>query len=292
MRGVGYALVPLIVLLTASLIASVIGFAVVQVFDGLPLQKTINKITQGLLVLSIFPLMAWLKLNKTDLGFAPRNEFLKQLGQGFGLGFATLMPVFIVLTVLDINVPDLSQPWTLSWLLQKSSVAVMLSLLISLIEEPLFRGILLAGLLKKLPVPTAIIISAVYYACLHFIKTPHNIPAAEASFVDTLGLLVDAFANLLNPEILSAFLSLLMVGVFLGLLRTEGPMNLGLCIGCHTCWVSLIKMDKTLFNTNFDLDYAFLVSHYDGVIGPLVTVWLLLAVSGYWLWVRQKKRGY
>jgi membrane protease YdiL (CAAX protease family) len=289
MRGVGYALAPLMVLLMASLVASIIGFSVVQVFDGLPLQKTINKITQGLLVLSIFPGMIWLKLNKTNLGFAARNEFLKQLGQGFGLGFVTLMPVFIVLTVLGINVPDLSQPWTWSWFLQKSSVAVLLSLLISLIEEPLFRGILLAGLLKKLPVPAAISISAVYYACLHFIKTPHNIPAVEASFVDTLGLLVDAFANLLNPEILSAFLSLLMVGVFLGVLRTEGTANLGLCIGCHTCWVSLIKMNKTLFNTNFNLDYAFLVSHYDGVIGPLVTVWLLLAVSGYWLWRHKKK---
>jgi len=284
MRSVYYALVPLGVLLGAAVIASIGGFLLVQVFDTWSVQKVINKTTQALLVLSIFPAMAWLKLNKTDLGFAGRKQFGKQLLQGFGLGFATLMPVFIVLTVLKINVLDESQAWTLSWFFGKASLAVLLSLLISLIEEPLFRGILLAGLLRKLPVPAAIIISAAYYGCLHFIKSPHNIPASELTLGGTFGLLADAFANLLNPDIFSAFLALLMVGVFLGLLRTERQASLGLCIGCHTCWVTLIKMNKTVFNTDFNADYAFLVSRYDGVIGPLVTVWLLLAVLGYGFW--------
>jgi hypothetical protein len=107
---------------------------------------------------------------------------------------------------------------------------------------------------------------------------------ADLTLASTFALLVEAFANLLNPEIVTAFLALLMVGVFLGLLRTERKNSLGLCIGCHTCWVWLIKMNKTLFNTDFNADYAFLVSPYDGVIGPLVTVWLLLAVLGYCLW--------
>ncbi|MDD2725067.1 MAG: CPBP family glutamic-type intramembrane protease [Methylovulum sp.] len=289
MRTLFYALVPLLVLLFAAVLASVIGFFIVQVFDGLPVQKAINKTTQVLLVLSIFPAMAWLKLTKTDLGFAGRKLFFKQLGQGFGLGFVTLMPVFIVLTILKINVLDESQAWTLAWFLEKSSIAVLLSLLISLIEEPLFRGILLAGLLKKLPVSAAVIISSAYYACLHFIKTSQNIPTADLTLSSTFGLLVDAFANLLNPDILSAFLALLMVGIFLGLLRTGREASLGLCIGCHTCWVWLIKMNKTLFNTDFNADMAFLVSPYDGVIGPLVTAWLLLAVFAYWFWQRGKQ---
>ncbi len=287
-RAIYYALVPLWVLLLAALLASVMGFCIVQVFDTLPVQKVINKTTQALLVLSIFPAMAWLKLSKTDLGVANRQQFLRQLGQGFGLGLATLLPVFIVLTVLKINVLDESQAWTLAWFLEKASVSVLLSLLISLIEEPLFRGILLASLLKKLPVTAAVVISAAYYACLHFIKSTHDIPASALTLTSTFGLLAEAFANVFNPDILSAFLALLMVGVFLGLLRTGREASLGLCIGCHTCWVWLIKMNKTLFNTDFNADYAFLVSRYDGVIGPLVTVWLLAAVLGYWGWQRRE----
>lgn len=286
MRTWFYALVPLLVLLVATILASVIGFFIVQVFDGLPVQKVINKTTQVLLILSIFPAMAWLKLTKTDLGFAGRAVFIKQLGQGFGLGFATLIPVFIVLTVLKINVLDETQTWTMAWFLEKSSIAVLLSLLVSLIEEPLFRGILLASLLKKMPLPAAVVVSSAYYASLHFIKSTRDIPVADLTLANTFSLLAEAFANLFNPDILTAFLALLMVGVFLGLLRTERQASLGLCIGCHTCWVWLIKMNKTLFNTDFTVDAAFLVSPYDGVIGPLVTGWLLLAVLGYWLWRR------
>lgn len=288
MRSIIYAFVPLLVLLLAAVLATVIGFFLVQVYDGLPVQKLINKTTQVFLVLSIFPAMSYLALTKTDLGFAARPQFLKQLGQGFGLGFVTLMPVFIVLTVLKINVLDESQAWTLSWFLEKSSIALLLSLLISLIEEPLFRGILLAGLLKKLPMITAIIISSAYYACLHFIKSSNALPVEDLTLIKTFALLVDAFANVFNPDILSAFLALLMVGVFLGCLRTKREASLGLCIGCHTCWVWLIKMNKTLFNTDFNSEYAFLVSRYDGVIGPLVTGWLLLAVVGFCGWHRQK----
>ncbi len=34
---------------------------------------------------------------------------------GFGLGFITLIPVVILLTLLGVNVFDPSQPWTGAW---------------------------------------------------------------------------------------------------------------------------------------------------------------------------------
>jgi hypothetical protein len=45
-------------------------------------------------------------------------------------------------------------------------------------------------------------------------------------------------------------------------------------------------MNKKLFNTDFSSDYAYLVSSYDGVIGPLVTVWLMLAIAAYLIYRR------
>jgi len=76
----------------------------------------------------------------------------------------------------------------------------------------------------------------------------------------------------------------LLVGIFLGVLRAEVKESLGLCIGCHTCWVWQIKMSKNLFNTDSSSDYIYLVSSYDGVVGPLVTVWLSLAIIGYFVY--------
>ena len=169
------------------------------------------------------------------------------------------------------------------------AISLLLALIISLIEEPLFRGILLIGLNKKVPVMAAILISSTYYAALHFLSSKTDIPVQDLNVFSGFTLLGEAVSNLLNPNILSAFFALLMVGVFLAVLRTQVKASLGLCIGCHTCWVWQIKMSKKLFNTDFSSEYLYLVSSYDGVIGPLVTGWLMLAIAGYFAYQRFNK---
>lgn len=284
-RNIIYSLVPLLVLLAAASLACVVGYFVFQGIDGqLPLPKIITKSTQLFLVLSIFPAMAYLKLNKGDLGFAAKAVFLKQVLLGFGLGFATLMPVFIAEYALGIHIIDQTQQWTAGLLAKKMLISLLLALVISMIEEPIFRGILFAGLKKNLPVIAAILLSSTYYAALHFLDSQTEIPFEQADVFSGFPLLGEAFANLLNPEILSAFLALLMVGIFLGVIRAEVKESLGLCIGCHTCWVWQIKMSKSLFNTDFSSEYLYLVSSYDGVVGPLVTGWLSIAIIGYFVY--------
>jgi len=290
MRYLFYTIVPLLVLLTAISLACIVGYFIVQgIGDFVPFRKIISKSTQLFLMLSIFPAMAYLKINKEELGFAARSIFLKQLLQGFGLGFMTLMPIFIVQYVLKINVIDDTHTWTVGWVARNMSISLLLALIISLIEEPLFRGILLAGLNKKLPVMVAILISSTYYAGLHFLSSKTDIPVQDINLFSGFKLLDEAVGNLLNPNILSAFFALLMVGIFLGVLRTQVKASLGLCVGCHTCWVWQIKMSKQLFNTDFSSDYLYLVSSYDGVIGPLVTGWLILAIAGYFACQRINK---
>ncbi len=285
MRNIIYAIVPLLVLLATASLACIVGYFVMQgIGDQFTLSKIIHKSSQLFLVLSIFPAMAYLKFNKGDLGFAAKAVFLKQLFQGFGLGFVTLMPVFIVLYALGVNVIDEAQNWTAGLVAKKMAISLSLALLISMIEEPIFRGILFAGLKRKLPVIAAILISSTYYAALHFLDSHTEIPFQQVHVLSGFTLLGEAFANLLNPAILSAFLALLMVGIFLGVLRAQVKESLGLCIGCHTCWVWQIKMSKSLFNTDFNSEYLYLVSSYDGVVGPLVTVWLILAVGSYFVY--------
>jgi membrane protease YdiL (CAAX protease family) len=287
MRYLIYSLVPLLVLVTAISLSCILAyFIALGLGDQFPLRKIISKSTQLLLVLSIFPAMTLLKISKAELGFAERSLFIKQLFKGFGLGFVTLIPVFVILYALKINVLDETQLWTVGLVAKKMAGALLLALIISLIEEPLFRGILLTGLKKKLTVAAAILISSFYYAALHFLKSQIDLPFQDIKWFSGFTLLKDAFASLLNPEILPAFFALLMVGIFLGLLRTRVKTSLGLCIGCHTCWVWLIKTSKSLFNTDFNTPYAYLVSHYDGVIGPLVTGWLFLAILGFWVYDR------
>ncbi len=290
MKRVGYALVPLAVLLAATFLACILAYGVVLVWDGdVPFRKIIKKSSQLFLVLSIFPVMRYLQLNRFDLGFAPRPVFFKQIGLGFSLGFITLLPVFLTLYLLGVDIADPSQPWTFVWLSKKMVIELLLALLISLFEEPLFRGLMLVGLHRKMSTMAAIGISAFYYAILHFLDTKSQIPVQDIHLLSGFSLLGEAFAHVLNPEIFSAFLALFAVGLFLGILRTQVPFSLGLCIGCHACWVWQIKLSKTLFNTNPNSDYLYLVSSYDGVIGPLVTAWLMLAILVYWFYGRKRQ---
>jgi membrane protease YdiL (CAAX protease family) len=290
MRYFFYTVVPFLVLLAATSLACIVGyFIVLGIGDAIPFRQILTRSTQLFLVLSIFPAMAYLKINKEELGFAPGLVFLKQLLQGFGLGFMTLMPVFIILSVFEINVIDETQIWTVGMLAKTMAINLLLALLISLIEEPLFRGLLLVSLNRKLSIIAAILISSTYYAGLHFLSIKTDIPVQEINLFSGFKLLGEAFGNLLNPDNLSAFFALLMVGIFLGVLRTQVKVSLGLCIGCHTCWVWQIKMSKKLFNTDFTSEYLYLVSSYDGIIGPLVTGWLMLAIAGYFTYQQINK---
>ena len=290
MKTIIYSIVPLLVLLTAASLGCIAGYFIMLAIEGqFPLSKIITKSTQLFLVLSIFPAMAYLKFNKRDLGFAQRKVFFKQVFQGFSLGFVTLMPVFIVQYALGINVIDQTQQWTTELLAEKITISLLLALLISMVEEPIFRGILFAGLKKKLPVIAAVLLSSTYYAALHFLNSKTEIPFQQVQLLSGFTLLGEAFANLLNPDNQSAFLALLMVGIFLGILRLQVKDGLGLCIGCHTCWVWQIKMNKSLFDTDFNSEYSYLVSRHDGVVGPLVTGWLSLAIIAYFIYKKALK---
>ena len=290
-RNLFYSLVPFFVLLAASTLACFLGYFIFQGLDGqYPLAKIITKSTQVLLVLSIFPAMAYLKISHPELGFATKKIFLKQIILGFGIGFMTLMPVFIVQYALGINIIDVTQQWNLEVIATKMLISLCLAMLISLVEEPIFRGILFVGLKKQLPTIAVILLSSIYYAALHFLNSKAEVPIQQLNILSGFSLLGEAFSNLINPQILSAFAALMMVGVFLGTLRSQVKESLGLCIGCHTCWVWQIKMSKSLFNTDFSSDYIYLVSSYDGVVGPLVAGWLGLALIGYYCYKQISNR--
>jgi membrane protease YdiL (CAAX protease family) len=289
LRLVYCVLIPFFILITAIFLSCIIAyFIVILSNNSLPLNQTISRLTQVLLVLSIFPALRLLHFNKQDLGFAERKVFGKQFIQGLLLGIITLLPVFILLYLLNVHVIDTSKVWTFSYLAKKMSLALLTAGLISFIEEPLFRGIILISLKQKTSVFIAVFFSAFYYALVHFLQNKTTIPANELNLFSSFQLAQQAFANLLNPSILSAFLALLMVGIFLAFLRLHFPVSLGLCIGCHTSWVWQIKMSKELFNTDFASPYAYLVSPYDGIIGGLVSLWLGLAILCYLFFQREK----
>ena len=271
-------LFPLLILFVLISVSCVLSYGIViAVGEILPLHKLISKVTEVLLLLSFFPLRGWLNLTWTGIGFSPKHLFFKQMLAGVGTGLLTLLPMFGLLYLLGVNVWDDSKVWTLGMVLKKTTISFLLALLISVIEEPIFRGILLEGLLNKTNTWLAVIISSAYYAGLHFLATSHQVPLQEISLSTGFMLFAEAIGNCVNPSVLPAFIGLLMVGVFLAVIRTQFKTSLGFCIGCHASWVWQIKINKDVFNTDFNSPYAYLVSNYDGLVGGLIAGWLLLA---------------
>ncbi len=277
-------LIPLSVLFAIITLACGLGYSILLIFgDIYSLNKLISRLSQLLLVLSIFPCRHYLQLSWKELGFSANSLFFRQLYWGFLAGIATLLPVFIILYALGVNEFDATKTWTISKIITKTSIALLLSLLISLVEEPLFRGLLLTSLQKKLTVTTAIAVSACYYGSLHFLETSNEIPYAQLTFSSGFILFAQALKHWMNPAMSSAFIALVMVGVFLGVVRTQIPQSLGLCIGLHASWVWQIKLTKIFFNPHYLSKYFYLVSAYDGLVGPLIAVWLGFILVAYWL---------
>mgnify|MGYP000385496602 FL=1 len=281
-----YAVTPLFILLFFAAISAVLSYIILMVAgDVVSMRKMVSKGAQIFLLLSIFPLRHYLKLSWGDIGFAEKNVFFRQIGNGLLLGLVTLLPVMLVLYGLEISVYDQAREWTAGKVVIRIALALLLALLISFGEEPLFSGILLAGLKRKMWVGLAALLSATYYAAFHFVKTKTHIPYDELNIGSGFQLMAEAFSNVMNPEITSAFIALLVVGLFLATIRIQFKHSIGICIGCHAAWVWQIKIGKDFFNTNPDSQYYYLVSsYYDGIVGPLVSVWLALCILGYLLW--------
>lgn len=285
------SLIPLLMLLVFSIIGCFLGYGIFLVLDGAAeLSKIISRVTQILLILSIYPLMRRLNISVADMGFVPVKAFLKQMLGGMALGLMTLLPVLLLSYALGITELDVGRVWTLDKLAVSLLVAFLLALLISLLEEPMFRGILISAYVKRIGINATIFVSSFYYAALHFIKTKTSIAVDQAEFSDSFRLLGEAFQNVLNPEHFGAFWALLMVGFFLAVMRTYLQLSLAWVIGCHTAWVWQIKMAHKITDVNQNSDLLYLVSPYDGVIGSMVAIWLALVLAAYFTYrhVQQK----
>jgi membrane protease YdiL (CAAX protease family) len=282
LKNLFYVLMPIAILLGITSVACVSSYLIALSFDDATiLRKLMIRLSQILLLLSIFPISKWLGLTREMLGYAPVKMMFKQFWRGFGLSLLVLLPVFFTLYGLGVHSIDLTKAWTFGWLTKKIGIAFGLALLIGIVEESVFRGLLLTSLRKYLPAFSAVLFSSIYYAGLHFLDSKSPVSDETLTLNGSFALLGDAYHNVFALQDWRAFLALCSVGLFLGVLRMRGEINLAICIGCHTGWVTLIRLSKSTFQADFNSPYAFLISHYDGIIGLLVAGWLVFILVCY-----------
>jgi uncharacterized protein len=279
--GIGVLLAfagPVLFLMITAILSALIAYPIF-LFSGAEdislLRSLISRIGQGLLLLGIYPLFKSLSLQFKDLGYR-RHEGLS-LPRGFGLGALMLGLHVAILLSLQIRLPTGNPPsFDGLALLFLQSLATGLG--VALLEETLFRGALLAIILRLTGPIFAVTISAFFYAGLHFIGTKWTTDLSNVGWDTPFRIAFDGFSHVTTAPF-DAFMALFVAGLFLGTLRLLRPEGLFLCLGIHAGWVFVIKISKVLSYPNAHSPLVGWISAYDYVIGSFSCLWLSLLLA-------------
>lgn len=281
-------LVPLAYFLVAALLAPFMAYSL-HAFTGelIPFHKLVSRSAQLLLIAGIYPAFTLINLHRSDFGFAGfANAFFNRIAVGFGTGVLILGPLALLLLTLNIRVIDWEQFASVGLFSTILGKSIIIGIIVAVIEEPLFRGLLLGGLMTRSRAGFALSTSAFYYALLHFLHSDITFDDGQVNWLSGFQVIFDAFGQIANTEIFDSFFALFLAGVFLGLVRLRYKNGLAVCIGLHAGWVFIIKFTKALTDRNSDTAWSNLVGTYDGVIGYLAAGWLAVLIAGFLLFLR------
>jgi uncharacterized protein len=222
-------------------------------------------------------------LNLETAGFAHSRRLIsRDLLHGALIGIFIIVFLEIILLALDIRNPAPDLNFSLA-LLSLIASAIITGIIVGLIEETLYRGALLGGLLCKTGALTAVIISSLVYAAVHYIRFPAVAEDTVTSWATGFLILSESFNRFLDPAIIDSFLTLTAFGIFLALIRLNRG-NIYQCIGVHAGVVMSVKIIHELTDYNPASDLGFLVNTHDHHLGYLALIWLLLLTVFYFIY--------
>lgn len=268
---------PTVYLLITAVLASFLAYPIF-ILSGAPdisfFRSLVSRGGQAILLIGLFPLSRWLGFSWRVFGF--RKSFPHQLAIGFCLGAIMLGLHVTGLLALGIRYVD-GDKLAHTDLLPVFAKAAAIGIAVALMEETLFRGALL-GIVRWMSGPIlAVIVSAAFYAALHFIGTYWTTDLALVGWDTGFRISLDGFSHLANapPD---SLLALFLAGLLLGVIRAFIPGSLGYCVGIHAGWVFIIKSAKPLTRFVPESSYAGLVGSYDRFVGFLSSGWITLLV--------------
>jgi len=212
-----------------------------------------------------------------EIGYSRSSkDFVKQLCNGFSLGLLIMVPVIIGLLICGNRVVDVDWDFSVSNIASLILTALAAGIVIGLLEETIFRGVMLTSIQKQSTALFAIITSSSIYALVHFLEP--SITIDEPNWLSGFVLLHSALQPLLQvTQIFDSFLALLLAGIFLAIVKIR-THQLALCMGIHAGWVFTIKVSKRMTDSNAASEFAFLTGSYDKIIGYLAALCIVLAI--------------
>ncbi len=227
--------------------------------------------------LGLIPLWRYLGLSTAKIGFGPIRG--QRLGSWYILAlFLQIPPMLFFLWVgFRLIDPDLEMQWSFVSHVGLFAVAGALA---ALLEETLFRGVLLSSLQANLGFVWSAGVSSLAYAAVHFLSMDAALP--EENWMAGLYYVGAAFANLHTISAdWSSFICLFILGMLFCLVRRY--FSLWVCIILHAAWIFGLRLYKEFTVRDMGNAFQSWTGQYDHFTGNLLSVWLLGIIGGYWL---------
>ncbi|MFQ5840040.1 MAG: CPBP family intramembrane glutamic endopeptidase [Candidatus Methylomirabilales bacterium] len=195
-----------------------------------------------------------------SMELAPPGRAIREFVIGFGLGATSFTLLLFAIALVD------HRPVTIhlgAEVVGRLGKAFGTAVTVGILEEFLFRGLLLQTLLLRYRVATALVASSLAYALPHFFRGQLPVIAGFDPGIGFRALSAVVVTPLLetDPILLT---SLTLVGVTLGCARLW-RRSLSLAMGIHAGWVFLIKIGGPLLGWE---GYAWLYGETGLLGGP------------------------
>lgn len=242
-------------------------------------------VSRGVLVSAVllfYPAYKLLNIKNPEfLGFLPGNPS-STLITAWLIGVASLLPLTAYFLLCGYRIWEPAT--TIGWLAPALTIglAIIAGLVVALIEETLFRGLLQTELSAATNAVFATILVSFLYASAHFLEAPDFYNQQTPDWTTGFNVFLSSFSQLGQPHIIwDSWLALFTAGVFLSVVRLR-TNNIFWCIGIHAGWVAQIKIVKAFTGRNTDAPCNILTGDYDKYIGELSTIWIIFLLIIWW----------
>jgi membrane protease YdiL (CAAX protease family) len=203
-----------------------------------PFHRFVNRALLGLALLGLYPLLKALGAESPgDIGLTRPAGQWKNLGGGFLLGFISL--ALLAGAALAFGPRDFREEIETARLVRRLGSAALTAMVVSVLEEVLFRGALFGSLRRVFHWGLALVLSRMIYAIVHFMESARAPgPVTWHSGLQLLPLMLRGFADI--DAVVPGFFNLTLAGMLLGL-AYQRTGTLYFPIGLHAGWIFWLK---------------------------------------------------
>lgn len=204
-----------------------------------PFHRHVNRCLLILALVGLWPLMRALRIgSRRHLGLIRSHRSIEELRNGLLLGWLSLGLAAVIALSLGIRTLN-PEPSALKWISRILS-AVLSAVVVSCIEEILFRGALFTAIRRQASFLFAAATTSALYSFVHFFERPARPDAVNAlTGFSTLGEMLCGFTQW--DQLIPGWINLFLAGFILAWTR-ERTRRLWMCIGLHAGWIFWLKL--------------------------------------------------